>query len=290
MKWLPIGLAAGIVSFFTLMSTGDAVASKRLNELEAAHRESSKAWARTVSESAEASLRVDKYKAAFEKRLRGVMRHQESPAWLQLFGQNSIVEWIGNQRMLRQIARHDQVTLQKYRQDLQRIAKLRAEEEENLRSMRSKRDALLEWRSAYVASRWKGRLSNQLNAPLVDSTGVRWQKPLDGRPLNLRYLGKAARPGIFFLAQFGTPVQSVSPGLVLFAGEVRGFGKTVIVEHDTVIGVYAHLSKFMTKRLARLDKGTLIGLSGDLSGERVSGLYFELRRAGAVSKLRVEED
>ena len=107
--------------------------------------------------------------------------------------------------------------------------------------------------------------------------------------LNLRYIGKASRPGIFFLSRFGTPVRSVGAGLVLFAGEVRGFGKTVIVEHKDSIAVYAHLSEFMTRRLKRLDKGSVLGRSGDLTGQRVSGLYFELRRDAVVRKLRVEE-
>ena len=63
----------------------------------------------------------------------------------------------------------------------------------------------------------------------------------------------------------------------------------MIVEHEDAVGVYAHLSKVMTQRLARLDEGGLIGLSGDLSGNRVSGLYFELRHGDIVSPLRVEE-
>ena len=137
-------------------------ASKRLNELELAHREASKEWARTLGESAEASLRVKRYKAAFEARLRGVMRSQDYPAWLRLLGNTSLIDWIGTQRMLRQIARHDQVTLAEYRQDLQRIAELREVEEAQLDSMRSRRDALLEWRDSYVASRWKSRLSQKL--------------------------------------------------------------------------------------------------------------------------------
>ena len=282
-------IVASLLGIFLLIGPISTHGSKRLNELESAHRESSKLWARTLSESAEASLRVKRYKAAFEKRLRGVMRRQDTPAWLRLFGQDSIIDWIGNQRMLRQIARHDQLTLAEYRRDLARIAELRTQEEDNLRSMRSRRDALLQWRDGYVASRWKGRLLNSSVKSLSDGEGGRWKAPLDGRILNLRYLGKAARPGLFFLARFGSPVQSVEPGLVLFAGDVRGFGKTVIVEHDDSIGVYAHLSKFMTKRLSRVEEGSLIGLSGDLTGERVSGLYFELRRGDRVSKLRVEE-
>ena len=40
--------------------------------------------------------------------------------------------------------------------------------------------------------------------------------------------------------------------VVLFAGEVRGFGKTVIVEHK--IQWRLCLGEFMTRRLKRLDK------------------------------------
>ena len=77
--------------------------------------------------------------------------------------------------------------------------------------------------------------------------------------LNLRYIGKASRPGLFFLSRFGTPVRCVESGLVLFAGDVRGFGKTVIVEHKDSVSVYAHLSEFMTRRLKRIDKGSVFG-------------------------------
>ena len=48
-------------------------------------------------------------------------------------------------------------------------------------------------------------------------------------------------------------------------------------------------SEFMTRRLKRIDKDSVLGRSGDLTGQRVSGLYFELRRDDAVRKLRVEE-
>ena len=54
------------------------------------HIEKLKEWART-GESAEASLRVKRYKAAFEARLRGVMRSQDYPAWLRLLGNTSLL-------------------------------------------------------------------------------------------------------------------------------------------------------------------------------------------------------
>lgn len=281
-------ITVALIGCWILLNPVDAFSSSKLSELEAAHRDSSKIWARTLSESAEASMRVQRYKAAFEKRLRGVMRGQDTPAWLQLFSQDSLVEWIGNQRMLRQIARHDQITLEQYQKDLERLADLSVQEEENLRAMRSRRDALLEARRSYVEARWKSRVVKSASRSLVDKRNTRWPIPIEGRTLNLRYLGKASRPGLFFLARFGSPVQSVGPGIVLFTGEVRGFGQTVIVEHDDAVGVYAHLSKVMTHRLSRLEQGGLIGLSGDLSGERVSGLYFELRHGDTVSPLRVE--
>ena len=281
--------AKGLIIGLILLGASSGLASKKLSDLEGEHRESSRVWARTLSESAEASIRVKRYKAAFENRLRGVMREQARPAWLQLFAESSIVEWIGNQRMLRQIARHDQITLGQYRNDLNRLAKLSIDEAENLSSMRLRRDALLSARQAYVASRWKSRLAKGSVKSIIDANNVRWRVPIEGRILNLRYLGKASRPGLFFLARFGTPVQSIGPGLVLFTGEVRGFGQTVIVEYEGSVGVYAHLSKIMTKRLSRVEEGGVIGLSGDSTGVRVSGLYFELRHGDTVSKLRIED-
>lgn len=263
--------------------------SSKLSDLENDHREASRGWARTVSERAFVSLRVEQFKDAFEERLRGVMRRDDIPGWFRLFTTSSILDWISEQRMLRQIARHDQLTLQRHQADLERIDQLRSSEERSLSDLKSRRGALLKWRDSYVASRLKSRLKTRVNERIVGAGRQNLEPPIDGRILNLRYLGKASRPGLFFLSRFGTPVRSVDGGLVLFSGNVRGFGKTVIVEHDSTVSVYAHLSKSMVRRLDRVSRRQLVGLSGDLTGERVSGLYFELRRADKVLKLRVEE-
>lgn len=280
MPWVGMLIALGLSS--------NTMASK-LSDLEEQHREASRSWARTVSERSFVSLRVEQFKEAFESRLKGVMRRNDIPGWFRMFNTSSILDWIGERRMLRQIARHDQLTLQRHQSDLEEIDQLRLTEERSLDDLTSRRSALLSWRDAYVASKLKGRLQRRVDEKLVGGGWSGLEPPIDGRVLNLRYLGKASRPGLFFLSRFGTPVRSVDGGSVLFVGDVRGFGKTVIVEHTSSVSVYAHLSKFTVRRLDKIARRQLIGLSGDLSGERVSGLYFELRQADKVVKLRVEE-
>ena len=127
--------------------------------------------------------------------------------------------------MLRQIARHDQITLEAYRRDLERLAQLSIEEEENLRSMRSRRDALLQARRAYVAARWKSRVVKRASKSIVDKKNTRWPIPIEGRTLNLRYLGKSFSTGFIFSCSFWIPSRALVLGLSFLQARFVGSGR-----------------------------------------------------------------
>ena len=78
----------------SLVQVESTYASSKLNQLEESHGDAARIWARTLSEASYISLRVEQYKAAFEKRLRGIMRRQEYPSWLRLFDQTSFFHHI----------------------------------------------------------------------------------------------------------------------------------------------------------------------------------------------------
>lgn len=93
--------------------------------------------------------------------------------------------------------------------------------------------------------------------------------------------GKEAHDGIDLAAPAGTPVKTAAPGTVLFAGDQKGYGLIVIVEHDGgLITLYAHNRDLRVKTGQKVRDGQVVATVGD-SG-RTSGphLHFEVRKNG----------
>jgi murein DD-endopeptidase MepM/ murein hydrolase activator NlpD len=84
--------------------------------------------------------------------------------------------------------------------------------------------------------------------------------------------------GIDLACPEGTPVRAADDGVVLFAGEQRGYGNLVLVAHDAdVITVYAHNSKNMVGQGDKVTRGeeiARVGHSGNATGPH---LHFEVR-------------
>jgi murein DD-endopeptidase MepM/ murein hydrolase activator NlpD len=93
--------------------------------------------------------------------------------------------------------------------------------------------------------------------------------------------GKEVHDGIDLAAPLGTPVKAAAAGKVLYAGEQKGYGKIVIIEHSAgVVTLYAHNHELRTQAGAVVEAGTVIatvGQSGRTSGPH---LHFELRKNG----------
>ncbi len=93
--------------------------------------------------------------------------------------------------------------------------------------------------------------------------------------------GNDPHDGIDLSAPAGTPVRVAAPGVVLYAGEQKGYGLIVIVEHDAnLITLYAHNRDLRAKTGQKVREGQVVATVGD-SG-RTSGphLHFEVRRDG----------
>ncbi len=93
--------------------------------------------------------------------------------------------------------------------------------------------------------------------------------------------GKEPHDGVDLAAPAGQPVKVAAPGTVLFAGEQKGYGLIVIVEHDGgLITLYAHNRDLRVKTGQRVRDGQVVATVGD-SG-RTSGphLHFEVRKDG----------
>ena len=93
--------------------------------------------------------------------------------------------------------------------------------------------------------------------------------------------GKEPHDGIDLAAPAGQAVKTAAPGIVLFAGEQKGYGLIVIVEHEGgLITLYAHNRDLRVKTGQKVRAGQVVATVGD-SG-RTSGphLHFEVRKDG----------
>lgn len=108
----------------------------------------------------------------------------------------------------------------------------------------------------------------------------RLPRPVSGAAIGGRF--GQARPGggIWRGLFFATPpaaVRSIADGTVDYAGNLDGFGNTVMINHgDGYISIYTGLSSVSAAGDSRVSAGQAIGSSGSLpTGEQ--GLYFEIR-------------
>ncbi|ASK26590.1 hypothetical protein BG910_01480 [Neisseria chenwenguii] len=85
--------------------------------------------------------------------------------------------------------------------------------------------------------------------------------------------------GVFY-ATPPAPVTAIAAGMVMYAGELEGYGKVVVVDHgDHYVSVYSGLSQTAVAEGYNIAAGHNIGTSGTLpSGEQ--GLYLEIRYNG----------
>src|SRR5690606_12469092 len=84
--------------------------------------------------------------------------------------------------------------------------------------------------------------------------------------------------GTDFAAPSGTPVRASGNGVVDFAGQQRGYGNVVILEHrNGVQTLYAHLRGFASglKKGDKIDQGEIIGFVGATGWATGPHLHYE---------------
>jgi murein DD-endopeptidase MepM/ murein hydrolase activator NlpD len=92
--------------------------------------------------------------------------------------------------------------------------------------------------------------------------------------------------GIDLAAIKGTPVKAIAGGKVLEAGFVRGYGNTVLVQHNQKYrSRYAHMNQIKVHAGQTIEAGRCIGTVGDTgyvkkSGRDASHLHLEIYRYG----------
>ena len=113
-------------------------------------------------------------------------------------------------------------------------------------------------------------------APVAPSR-LSWQWPIEGEVTSKFSLSGKVNKGIDVRASEGNAVRAAADGSVVYAGgNLRGYGKLVIVKHDaTFLSAYGNNEALTVKEGDTVTKGQEIGRLG---GDQV--LHFEIRRDG----------
>lgn len=83
--------------------------------------------------------------------------------------------------------------------------------------------------------------------------------------------------GIDLAANQGDPIKAARGGRVELAGEVQGYGNTVIIQHpDGTRTLYAHTSKLLVRSGQNVQQGDLIALVGSTGNSTGPHLHFEI--------------
>ena len=114
-----------------------------------------------------------------------------------------------------------------------------------------------------------------------------WGAPIDGYTISAVYgavsslWSSGSHTGVDLNAVTGTPVTSVGPGKVTFAGYDGAYGNKIVVEHDDGTETwYCHLSAINVGIGTAVDNQTVIGLVGATGNVTGDHLHLELRGAG----------
>ena len=89
--------------------------------------------------------------------------------------------------------------------------------------------------------------------------------------------------GIDIQAGRGTPIHAPAPGTVIHAGNAQDYGVTIILDHGhDVRTLYGHLSKLDVQPGQRVERGALIGYTGNTGRSSGPHLHYEILVRGRV--------
>ncbi len=91
--------------------------------------------------------------------------------------------------------------------------------------------------------------------------------------------GKDFHSGIDIANSRGTDIVASAKGIVIFSGYKRGYGRTVIIDHENGYKtLYAHNSEILVSTGDRVEKGDLIAKMGSTGRSTGSHLHFEIHK------------
>jgi len=97
--------------------------------------------------------------------------------------------------------------------------------------------------------------------------------------------------GVDLEADIGTPIYAINNGVVHFSQELTTYGKTLIIDHGLgIFSLYLHLDEFKVLSGQAVQRGDIIGFSGNTGYSIAPHLHFSVKVNGAsVDPLRFIE-
>src|SRR5207245_1044862 len=87
--------------------------------------------------------------------------------------------------------------------------------------------------------------------------------------------------GVDIGAGYGSPIYAAASGEVIFAGYMRGYGNTVIIDHGGGVStLYGHCSALLVHEGQGVSKGENIARVGSTGMATGPHLHWEVRRNG----------
>ena len=116
--------------------------------------------------------------------------------------------------------------------------------------------------------------------PEIDDEKLDWVWPAQGKIIST-FSETANLKGIDIAGKAGQPVVASASGKVVYAGNgLRGYGKLIIVKHNsTFLSAYAHNREITVKEGQQVTRGQKIAEMGDTDADQVK-LHIEIRRLG----------
>jgi len=122
------------------------------------------------------------------------------------------------------------------------------------------------------ASSWNGRFK-----PPVDSIVT----AVFGSSRTYNGVKKNTHQGMDFRAAIGTPVRATNQGTVVLARGLYFEGNCVMIDHGQgLFTIYMHLSEIQVKEGQKVDRGEMLGLSGNSGRVTAPHLHFAVRWQG----------
>jgi len=89
--------------------------------------------------------------------------------------------------------------------------------------------------------------------------------------------------GIDISLNRGTNIHCTASGIVMFVGWQSGYGKTIMVHHGSgITTLYGHLDTLLVRAGQEIDKGYIIGKSGNSGRSAGPHLHYEIRVNGVA--------
>lgn len=238
-----------------------------------------------------------------------------------LLGANDFSDFITRYELLKRVMRADIELIAQAKAERELVAQKKAELERDLAAIQTLRQQAVEKRTM-VASRYQAKRNvlNDLEAEQSSAQraydelqqassrieamlrGRKGSQGLTGGQVTGSYMWPASGPitspfgwrthplfgnkrlhaGVDIGADYGDPVAAADGGVVITAGWISGYGKTVIIEHDgTYSTLYGHNSELLVSEGETVRKGQIIAKVGETGYTTGPVSHFEVRVNGA---------